>query len=87
MHYDISFPHLGITLDHVGKSVDLFGVSIAYYGIIIGMAILIGFAIATSEAKKNQAEPGRLSRYGNYRGNCGDCRSKNLLCDFFLGYV
>lgn len=33
-------------------------------------------------SKKNQAEPGRLSRYGNYRGNCGDCRSKNLLCDF-----
>ena len=49
MHYDISFPHLVITLDHVGKSVDLFGVSIAYYGIIIGMAILIGFAIATSD--------------------------------------
>ncbi len=58
MHYDISFPHLGITLDHVGKSVDLFGVSIAYYGIIIGMAILIGFAIATSEAK----EPGRTRK-------------------------
>ena len=57
MHYDISFPHLGITLDHVGKSVDLFGVSIAYYGIIIGMAILIGFAIATSEAKRTRQNP------------------------------
>ena len=51
------FPHLGITLDHVGKSVDLFGVSIAYYGIIIGMAILIGFAIATSEAKRTRQNP------------------------------
>lgn len=52
MHYDISFPNLGITLSHVGKSVSLFGFPIAYYGIIIGSAILIGFWIAMSEAKR-----------------------------------
>lgn len=57
MHYDISFPNLGITLDHVGKSIDLFGIPIAYYGIIIGSAILIGFWIAMSEAKRTGQNP------------------------------
>lgn len=57
MHYDISFPNLGIELDHVGKSVDVFGFEIAYYGIIIGTAILIGFLIATYEAKRTRQNP------------------------------
>ncbi len=57
MHYDISFPHLGIYLDHVGKSISIFGFEIAYYGIIIGCAILIGFLIATSEAKRTRQNP------------------------------
>lgn len=57
MHYDISFPHLGIELEHVGKSVSVFGFGIAYYGIIIGAAILIGFLIATSEAKRTRQNP------------------------------
>lgn len=57
MHYDISFPHLGISLDHVGKSIDVFGFQIAYYGIIIGIAILIGFLIATCEAKRTRQNP------------------------------
>ena len=57
MHYDISFPHLGIYLDHVGKSISIFGFEIAYYGIIIGCAILIGFLIAASEAKRTRQNP------------------------------
>ena len=57
MHYDISFPQLGIELEHVGKSVSVFGFEIAYYGIIIGAAILIGFLIATSEAKRTRQNP------------------------------
>ena len=57
MHYDISFPNLGIYLDHVGKSISIFGFEIAYYGIIIGCAILIGFLIATSEAKRTRQNP------------------------------
>lgn len=57
MHYDISFPNLGITLDHVGKSIDIFGFEIAYYGMIIGAAILIGFLIAVSEAKRTRQNP------------------------------
>ncbi len=57
MHYDISFPNLGITLEHVGKSISVFGFDIAYYGIIIGIAILMGFAIAMSEAKRTGQNP------------------------------
>ena len=57
MHYNISFPNLGICLDHVGKSISVFGFEIAYYGIIIGLAILIGFLIATSEAKRTRQNP------------------------------
>lgn len=57
MHYDISFPNLGIYLDEVGKSIDVFGFEIAYYGIIIGSAILIGFLIATAEAKRTGQNP------------------------------
>lgn len=57
MHYDISFPHLGITFNHVGKSISVFGFEIAYYGMIIGAAILIGFWIAMSEAKRTRQNP------------------------------
>lgn len=57
MHYDISFPNLGITLHQVGKSVSVFGFEIAYYGIIIGTAILLGFLIAMSEAKRTRQNP------------------------------
>lgn len=57
MHYDISFPHLGIYLSHVGKSISVFGFEIAYYGMIIGTAILIGFWIAMSEAKRTRQNP------------------------------
>ena len=57
MHYNISFPNLGIYLDHVGKSISVFGFEIAYYGMIIGLAILIGFLIATSEAKRTRQNP------------------------------
>lgn len=57
MHYDISFPHLGITLNHVGKVISIHGFDIAYYGIIIGTAILLGFWIATREAKRTGQNP------------------------------
>ena len=57
MHYDISFPHLGIHLEHVGKPISIFGFEIAYYGIIIGTAILLGFVIATAEAKRTGQDP------------------------------
>lgn len=57
MHESIAFPNLGIEFEHVGKSISVFGFEIAYYGIIIGMAILIGFGIATAEAKRTRQNP------------------------------
>ena len=57
MHCDIAFPNLGISFEHVGKNIDIFGFTIAYYGIIIGAAILLGFLIATVEAKRTGQNP------------------------------
>ena len=57
MHYDIAFPNLGISFEHVGKNIDILGFTIAYYGIIIGAAILLGFLIATMEAKRTGQNP------------------------------
>lgn len=57
MHMDISFPNLGIALQNVGKSISVFGFEIAYYGIIIGCAIMIGFILASSEAKRTRQNP------------------------------
>lgn len=57
MHYDIAFPNLGIYLEYVGKNISIHGFTIAYYGIIIGCAILIGFLIATAEAKRTRQNP------------------------------
>ena len=57
MHYDIAFPNFGIFFEHVGKNIDIFGFTIAYYGIIIGAAILLGFLIATVEAKRTGQNP------------------------------
>lgn len=57
MNESIAFPNLGIEFEHVGKSISVFGFEIAYYGIIIGLAILIGFGIATAEAKRTRQNP------------------------------
>lgn len=57
MHYDIAFPNFGISFEHVGKNIEIFGFTIAYYGIIIGAAILLGFLIATMEAKRTGQNP------------------------------
>lgn len=57
MHESIGFPNLGMEWEHVGKSVSVFGFEIAYYGMIIGAAILIGFAIASAEAKRTGQNP------------------------------
>lgn len=47
----IRFPYLGIEL-HPGKYIDVFGIRIAFYGMLIGLAMLVGAAIAYREAKK-----------------------------------
>lgn len=71
MHYNINFPHLGIHLDHVGKSITVFGFEIAYYGIIIGTAILLGFLIATQEAKRTRQNPENYLDMGIIGVICG----------------
>lgn len=71
MHYNINFPHLEIHLDHVGKSITVFGFEIAYYGIIIGTAILIGFLIATQEAKRTRQNPENYLDMGIIGVICG----------------
>ena len=51
---DISFVHLGITIDHLQNSISIFGFRIAFYGIIIGIGILAGLWVATSDAKRDR---------------------------------
>ncbi|MFI3171496.1 MAG: prolipoprotein diacylglyceryl transferase [Eubacteriales bacterium] len=53
----IVFPNLGIELNNVGSSISIFGFEIAYYGMVIGLGILAGVWIATSEAKRTGQNP------------------------------
>ena len=71
MHESIAFPNLGIEFEHVGKSISVFGFEIAYYGMIIGLAILIGFAIATAEAKRTRQNPEDYMDMGMIGVICG----------------
>ena len=57
MHYDISFPIWESIWNMSERQSRVFGFEIAYYGIIIGTAILLGFVIATSEAKRTGQDP------------------------------
>ena len=49
--------HLGITIDHLQNSISIFGFRIAFYGIIIGIGILAGLWVATSDAKRRGQDP------------------------------
>ena len=63
---DISFVHLGITIDHLRNSISIFGFRIAFYGIIIGVGILAGLWIATSDAKRRGQDPDLYLDYTLY---------------------
>ncbi|GLC77970.1 prolipoprotein diacylglyceryl transferase [Lacrimispora brassicae] len=54
---DISFVHLEITIDHLRNSISIFGFRVAFYGIIIGVGILAGLWVATSDAKRRGQDP------------------------------
>lgn len=54
---DISFVHLGINVNHLQNSISIFGFRVAYYGIIIGIGILAGLWVATSDAKRRGQDP------------------------------
>ena len=49
MGYDLKFVNLGIVIEKLNNHIKIFGFDIAYYGIIIGVGMLAGFYIATSD--------------------------------------
>ena len=71
----------------MGKSISVFGFEIAYYGIIIGLAILIGFLIATSEAKRTRQNPEDYLDMGIIGVIAGIAGARIFYVVFFLGYV
>lgn len=78
---DISFVHLGITIDHLQNSISIFGFRIAFYGIIIGIGILAGLWVATSDAKRRD-RTGYLSGFCSVWNYLFYYRSSYLLCHF-----
>jgi len=50
---DIAFPHLGIYLKYVPKTFTVFGFEIALYGVIIAIGMIVGFSLASHQAKYN----------------------------------
>lgn len=52
MGYDLSFVNLGITIEKLHNHIRVFGFEIAFYGIIIGIGMLAGLAVASSDAKR-----------------------------------
>lgn len=57
MDMQIYFPHLGIFLEHVGKSFHVFGFEIAFYGCTMAAGILVGYLLASREAKRTGQNP------------------------------
>lgn len=54
---DIRFPHLGIEIARLGKSFSIAGFSIAYYGVIIALGMIVGFFLASWQAKRTGQNP------------------------------
>ncbi len=52
MDMQINFPNLGIYLEHVGKNVEIFGFPIAFYGMTMAAGIILGYLLASWEAKR-----------------------------------
>lgn len=49
---DVNFPHLGIELHNLPMGVEIFGFKIAFYGAIIAFAMVMGYLVAESQAKR-----------------------------------
>ncbi|MCR4642173.1 MAG: prolipoprotein diacylglyceryl transferase [Lachnospiraceae bacterium] len=60
----IGFPNLGIYLEHVPREFSIFGVTIALYGLLIGIGVLLSFAVISGVAKKDGQEPERFYEVG-----------------------
>lgn len=63
---DIAFPNLGIYLKNVPQDFTIFGFRIALYGVIIGIGVLLAFALVTYVAKKNNMDPDDFFDLGIY---------------------
>lgn len=57
MEAGIRFPNLGLNLPYIGKGFEIFGFEIRYYGIIITIGFLLGYLMATKEAKRTGQDP------------------------------
>ena len=49
---DVNFPHLGIELHNLPMGAEIFGFKIAFYGAIIAFAMVMGYLVAESQAKR-----------------------------------
>lgn len=49
---DVNFPHLGIELHNLPMGIEIFGLKIAFYGAIIAFAMVMGYLVAESQAKR-----------------------------------
>ncbi len=52
MGADIRFPHLGIEIGNLAKSINIGNFSIAFYGMIIAFGMIMGYLIASWQAKR-----------------------------------
>lgn len=53
----IAFPNLGLFFEYIPKSFKIFGVEIAMYGLLIGIGVILAFALITHTAKKDGLNP------------------------------
>ena len=49
---DVNFPHHGIEIHNLPMGIDIFGFKIAFYGAIIAIAMVMGYLVAESQAKR-----------------------------------
>ncbi len=55
---EIWFPHLGIEIAHLSRTAfTLLGKDVYWYGIFIGLAVILGLALAMLEAKRTGQDP------------------------------
>ena len=49
---DVAFPNLGISIEHLSSGFEIFGFRIAFYGMIIAFGMILGYLMATWQAKR-----------------------------------
>lgn len=54
---DVAFPNLGISIEHLSSGFEIFGFRIAFYGMIIAFGMILGYLMATWQAKRTGQNP------------------------------